>query len=64
MIFASGAGAASQISIGTTVFFGMIAATLIGVLFVPALFSIFDTIISHPAPKKSPKYALQKRRKK
>ncbi len=52
MLFASGAGAASQIAIGTTVFFGMIAATLIGILFVPAFFTVFDTIaIKHP-PKK------------
>ena len=67
MIFASGAGAASQISMGTTVFFGMIAATLIGVLFVPALFTLFDTLVtSHQtvAPKKRPQRPHLKRRKK
>ena len=42
MVIASGAGAASQISMGTAVFFGMIAATSIGVVFVPALFLMFD----------------------
>lgn len=42
MIIASGAGAASQISMGSAVFFGMIAATIIGVVFVPALFLIFN----------------------
>ena len=38
MVVATGAGAASQISMGTAVFFGMIFATMIGVIFVPALF--------------------------
>ena len=42
MVVATGAGAASQISMGSAVFFGMIAATLVGVAFVPALFLIFD----------------------
>ena len=42
MVIASGAGAASQISMGSAVFFGMIAATLVGVVFVPSLFLLFD----------------------
>ena len=42
MVFDTGAGAASQNSMGTTVFFGMIFATTIGILFIPALFVIFD----------------------
>ncbi len=44
MVIATGAGAASQRAIGTTVFYGMIAATLIGILFVPAYFVFFDKI--------------------
>ena len=44
MIVAQGAGAASQRSIGTAVFFGMILATLVGILFIPALFALFDGI--------------------
>ena len=44
MVIATGAGAASQRSIGTTVFYGMIMATLIGILFVPVYFVIFDKI--------------------
>ena len=44
MVVATGAGAASQRSIGTTVFCGMIIATLIGILFVPAYFAFFDKI--------------------
>ena len=44
MLIATGAGAASQISMGTSVFFGMLFATFIGVVFVPALFVLFDRI--------------------
>ncbi len=44
MIIAKGAGAASQIAIGTSVFFGMIAATFVGIFFIPSLFALFETI--------------------
>ena len=44
MIVATGAGASSQIAIGTSVFFGMIAATFVGIIFIPALFALFETI--------------------
>ncbi len=44
MIVASGAGAASQIAIGSSVFFGMIAATFIGIIFIPALFALFENL--------------------
>ena len=37
-------GAASQIAIGSSVFFGMIAATGIGIIFIPSLFALFETI--------------------
>lgn len=47
MVVASGAGASNQRAIGTSVFFGMIAATLIGILFIPSLFALFDTLASH-----------------
>lgn len=43
MILAKGAGAQSQISIGTSVFFGMILATSVGIIFVPALYALFET---------------------
>lgn len=51
MIIAKGAGAASQIAIGTSVFFGMIAATVIGIIFIPALFALFETIKEHFGPQ-------------
>ncbi|MBE6452345.1 MAG: efflux RND transporter permease subunit [Alphaproteobacteria bacterium] len=44
MIIATGAGASSQKAIGTSVFYGMIAATFIGIIFIPALFALFETI--------------------
>ncbi len=44
MIVATGAGAASQIAIGTGVFYGMIAATFVGIVFIPALFALFETV--------------------
>ena len=47
MVVATGAGASSQRAIGTAVFFGMILATLVGILFIPALFALFDTFANH-----------------
>ena len=44
MVIADGPGANSQISIGVTVFFGMILATLVGIIFIPALFALFESI--------------------
>lgn len=44
MIIAKGAGASSQIAIGTSVFFGMIAATAVGIFFIPSLFALFETL--------------------
>ncbi|MDY6986617.1 MAG: multidrug efflux RND transporter permease subunit [Thermodesulfobacteriota bacterium] len=43
MIVASGAGAASRRAIGTTVFYGMLAATLIGIFLIPPLYAGFQT---------------------
>ena len=50
MIIAKGAGAASQISIGTSIVFGMIAATAVGIVFIPALFAVFETVKEKFAP--------------
>ncbi|MFA7172051.1 MAG: efflux RND transporter permease subunit [Kiritimatiellia bacterium] len=43
MVFATGAGAASRRSIGITVFYGMVAATLMGIILVPGLYALFQT---------------------
>ncbi len=53
MVIAKGAGAASQVSMGTSVFFGMIFATSIGVVFIPVLFAFFDEIIEKFSKTKS-----------
>ena len=42
LVVASGAGAASRRAIGTTVFGGMLAATLVGIFLVPALYAAFQ----------------------
>lgn len=44
MMFATGAGAQSRRIIGTTVFSGMLVATLIGILFIPSLFVLFQRL--------------------
>ncbi|MGI9421971.1 MAG: efflux RND transporter permease subunit [Hyphomicrobiaceae bacterium] len=44
LLFASGAGAASRVSVGYVVFFGMLAATAIGILFVPVLYTAIQNI--------------------
>jgi NodT family efflux transporter outer membrane factor (OMF) lipoprotein len=44
MMFAEGAGANSRQAIGTTVFSGMAAATLFGIVLVPALYVVFQTL--------------------
>lgn len=51
MIVATGAGASSQIAIGSSVFYGMIAATLIGIIFIPALFAFFEHVKEHFNPQ-------------
>lgn len=44
MVFAAGAGAASRQVIGQTVFSGMMAATLFGIILVPALYVLFQRL--------------------
>jgi len=59
MMFASGAGAASRQAIGTTVFSGMLAATLLGIVLVPALYVLFQTIrekVHTIHPRSAPKH--------
>ena len=39
LVIATGAGAASRVSMGVTVFFGMLASAILGTLMVPAAFA-------------------------
>jgi len=42
LVLASGAGAASRVSVGLTVFGGMLAATIVGIIMIPALYVAFQ----------------------
>jgi HAE1 family hydrophobic/amphiphilic exporter-1 len=44
LMLASGAGAASRQSIGTTVFGGMLAATILGLVLVPVFYAVIERI--------------------
>jgi HAE1 family hydrophobic/amphiphilic exporter-1 len=44
LVLATGAGAASRVSMGVTVFFGMLASAIFGTLLVPAAFAFVQTI--------------------
>jgi multidrug efflux pump len=50
LVVASGAGAGARQSIGTTVFGGMILATLLGIVFVPVMFVAFE-MLAQTAPR-------------
>ncbi|MCB2188641.1 MAG: multidrug efflux RND transporter permease subunit [Deltaproteobacteria bacterium] len=44
LVIATGAGAASRREIGTTVFYGMLAVTVLGIFVIPALYAMFQGI--------------------
>ena len=44
LMIASGAGAASRESLGTTVFGGMLAATILTLVFVPVFYAVIETV--------------------
>ena len=44
LMFATGAGAASRQSIGTTVFGGMVAATILTLVFVPVFYAVIEQL--------------------
>ena len=45
LVFATGAGKAGRVSVGTTVFGGMIAATSLNLIFIPLLYSVVRTLV-------------------
>jgi len=55
LVFATGAGAASRRALGTAVFGGMITATVLAVIFVPAFFVAIQSLIEwlHPRVEES-----------
>ena len=50
LLVASGAGAEARKVMGMTVFSGMLVATVIGVLLVPALYVIIERYVARPKP--------------
>ena len=53
LLVASGAGSEARVVMGMTVFSGMLVATVVGVLLVPALYVFVETYISR-SDKKTP----------
>lgn len=51
LILASGAGAASRVSVGFVVFFGMVAATFIGIFFIPPLYAAVQRLRDKVRPQ-------------
>ncbi len=54
LALASGAGASSRRSVGVTVLGGMLAATVVGIIFIPALFVLFARLRAMTTGRKEP----------
>lgn len=52
LLVATGAGASSRRSLGTAVFFGMLLATVVGIVFVPVFFFLIQSIAEKFKPAK------------
>ncbi|MEM8783646.1 MAG: multidrug efflux RND transporter permease subunit [Planctomycetota bacterium] len=52
LVIATGAGAASRVSLGTAVFFGMLLATVVGLLFTPSFYAMIEQIRDRVLGKK------------
>ncbi len=50
MVIATGAGAGSRLSIGHTTFWGMVLASVVGIVFVPPLWALFEKIREFCSP--------------
>ena len=53
LVFASGAGAGSRHSLGTSVFFGMLGATALGVFFIPLFYVTIRTLAGRRAARRT-----------
>lgn len=51
LVIATGAGAGSRRAIGTTVWGGMVAATFVGILFIPPLYVLFESLRERVNPR-------------
>ena len=59
LVIASGAGSAARHALGTSVFGGMIAATFLGVLFVPVYFVVAEALSEWSRKRKKPDQVAQ-----
>jgi len=57
LLTSSGAGAASRHSIGTGVFFGMLAATTVGIFFIPLFFVVIRSLSERGLLRRAPEAA-------
>src|SRR5215831_17779718 len=60
LVLASGAGASARVSIGITVFTGMIASTCLAVLFVPPFFAVVQHVEEWRKARKDPSPAVRR----
>jgi multidrug efflux pump len=58
LVIATGAGAGSRRAIGTTVWGGMLAATFVGILFIPPLYVLFESLRERVNPRTMPRQRL------
>jgi HAE1 family hydrophobic/amphiphilic exporter-1 len=54
LVLAQGAGRAGRISVGTTVFGGMLAATTLNLIFIPVLYVVVKTLVPGRTPAPTP----------
>ena len=59
LVFATGAGAASRNSVGTTVFGGMIVSTVLNLFFIPVLYVIVKSLTDRGKDASAPAPAQQ-----
>jgi len=52
LVLATGAGASSRVSLGVTVFSGMLAATILGTILIPIFFSLVQEVIERTTSEK------------
>lgn len=61
LVFASGAGAASRHSLGTSVFYGMLGATVMGVFFVPFFYFVIHSLVERRGTASVPAFVPAQR---
>jgi hydrophobe/amphiphile efflux-1 (HAE1) family protein len=59
LIISAGAGAAARVSMGITVFSGMLAATLLAIFMVPVLFVVVDRVVTRFSSEKPNRKEVQ-----